>query len=398
MNSENTAKTVLLSTVLTALIIFSTAYILRSNIAEYFLTLVDLPQVEDLSRPEEVTNDIVATIEEVNPAVVSVIVTKNMPVYENYYESFNPGVSLNSYSIPRVRENGIKEKEVGGGSGFVVSNDGMIVTNRHVVDYDDAKYSILLNTGESYEVKVLARDPQFDIAILKITEPPEKALTFVKFGNSDELKLGESVIVIGNALAEFRNSVSVGVVSGLARTVTASDMMGNYEQLDQVIQTDAAINPGNSGGPLLNTKGEVVGVNVATTKDFKNISFALPSSVVEKVVDSVREYGEIIRPFMGVSYIMLNEHIAELNNLSISFGALITNNNNVNQLAVMPGSPADKSGILDGDIIISIDGVSLEDKDLSKVLRGKEVGQEIKIELVREGEQKVISLTLNKAL
>lgn len=397
MNSENIAKTVLLSTISTLFITFGLIFIFRSNIAEYFSSFVELPQAEEVTEAEEVTNDIVATIEKVNSAVVSVVVTKDIPVYERYYETFNHDSSFNSFSIPRVRENGTEEREVGGGSGFIVSNDGVIVTNRHVVDYEDARYYVLLNTGESYEVKVLASDPQFDIAILKISEPLEKVLTFVKFGNSDELKLGESVIVIGNALAEFRNSVSVGVVSGLARTVIASDMMGNYEQLDQVIQTDAAINPGNSGGPLLNVKGEVVGVNVATTEEADNISFALPSNMVERIVNSVREHGEIIRPFMGVNYIMLNEHIAEINNLPVSFGALVTNNN-LNQRAVMFGSPAERAGIKEGDIIVNIDGVSLEDKDLSTLLRSKRVNQEIQIELMRGDEQKVVSLTLEKAL
>lgn len=398
MYPENVAKSVLLSSAVTLLITFSIVYIFRVNIIEYFLTYLVLPQVEDVSKAEEVTNDIVSTIEKVNPAVVSVIVTKDVPIYEHYYETFNPGGLFNSFSIPRVRENGTEEREIGGGSGFIVGNDGMIVTNRHVVDYEDARYSILLNTGESYDVEVLARDPQFDIAILKISEPLEKALTFVKFGDSDELKLGESVIVIGNALAEFRNSVSVGVVSGLARTIIASDTMGNSEQLDQVIQTDAAINPGNSGGPLLSLSGEVVGVNVATTEDADNISFALPSNVVKKIVDSVREYGEIIRPFMGVSYVMLNEHIAEINNLSTNYGAWVANSNLVNQPAVLPDSPAAKAGILKGDVILSIDGVSLEDKDLITVLRSKEVGQKVEVELMRKDEQKVVSLTLEKAL
>lgn len=396
MESGTIAKTAFLSSLITILLIGGIIYIERNNILEYInqstLEAREVSVNSDFS-DESITD----TIERVNPAVVSVVITKNVPVYEQYYESFNPWGFFGGFNIPRVRENGTEEKEVGGGSGFIVSEDGLIVTNRHVVEDKEAKYSILLNDGTSYSVDVLARDPQLDIAILKINEPLKEKLTFVDFGDSESLKLGQTVIAIGNALAEFRNSVSVGVVSGLARSIVAGDGAGHSEQLDHVIQTDAAINPGNSGGPLLNVNGEVIGVNVATSRGADNISFALPSHVVKNVVDSVKEHGEIVRPFLGVRYAMINKKISELNNLTVDYGALVIRGETKEELAVMPGSPADKAGITENTIILEIDGEELRDSDLANILRQKSVNQEIKLKIIQAGEEKEVSVTLTKA-
>lgn len=397
MESGNIAKTALLSSFITLLFIGGVGYVARDSIVS--LIKVNQAPVSSEARVigEQSDTQLVSTIETVNPAVVSVVITKDVPIYEQYYESFYPGGFFGGFQVPRVRENGTEEKEVGGGSGFIVSNDGMIVTNRHVVEDKDARYSILLNDGTSYKVNVLARDPQLDIAILKINEPLKEALTFVNFGDSQSLKLGQTVIAIGNALAEFRNSVSVGVVSGLSRSIVASDGAGHSEQLDQVIQTDAAINPGNSGGPLLNVKGEVVGVNVATSRGADNIGFALPAHVVKGVVDSVKKYGEIVRPFLGVRYMMINSKIAELNNLSVDYGALVVRGDAREELAVMPGSPADKAGITENTIILSIDDEELRTKDLATVLREKTVGQEISLKILQVGEEKTVTATLTKS-
>jgi len=204
-------------------------------------------------------------------------------------------------------------------------------------------------------------------------------------------------VAIGNALGEFRNSVSVGVVSGLARSIVAADDRGQTEQLDQVIQTDAAINPGNSGGPLLNLAGEVVGVNVATSRGADNIGFALPAHAVRSVVESVIETGEIVRPYLGVRYVMINERIKELNNLTVEYGALVVRGETREELAVMPGSPADKVGILENDIIMAVDGIGLRDKDLVSVLRTKPVGATVVLTVLSKGVEETISVTLEKA-
>jgi serine protease Do len=274
----------------------------------------------------------------------------------------------------------------------------MIVTNAHVVSDTDARYSVLLHDGKSYAVDVLARDIALDIAVLKITEPITERLTYLSFGDSQSLQLGQTVVAIGNALAEFQNSVSVGVVSGLSRSITASDeVTGKSERLEQVIQTDAAINPGNSGGPLLNLKGEVIGVNVATSRGAENIGFALPAQAVEEVVRSVKEYGEIVRPYLGVRYTMLHERLAKANNIPVSYGALIVRGQQAEELAIAPGSPADKAGLLENDIILSIDGVDLKDTDLAVVLRTKKVGDTITLKVLSKGEEKTVVVTLEKA-
>ncbi len=338
-------------------------------------------------------------VEKVNPAVVSVVVTKDVPIYEQYYEEFNPWGDLwggfGGFSVPRVRENGTEEREVGGGSGFIVSADGLVVTNRHVVQDTEARYSVLTNEGESFEVEVLARDPQLDIAVLKI-QNADKAFEHILFGDSEKLRLGDTVVAIGNALGEFRNSVSVGVVSGLSRSITATDGQGMTERLDQVIQTDAAINPGNSGGPLLNLSGEVIGVNVATSRGADNIGFALPADLVAGVVASVVKTGKISRPFLGVRYLMVTESVQRKNELAVDFGALIARGETREDLAVMPGSPADRAGLRENDIILELDGERVVD-DLSVMLRRKSAGEIVVLTVLRGGEEIEIPVELSEA-
>lgn len=395
---QSIAKVVLTSSLLTVVIILATTFASRDFLVGYLIDKVEKSQSVEQQVSEEMVEPIIEAVSRVNPAVVSVVVTKDVPIYEQYYEAFNPGGPFGGVSIPRVRKNGTQEREVGGGSGFIVTQDGMIVTNHHVVADEAARYSVLMNDGTVYGTDILARDAELDIAILKISEPLKSPLTVVHFGASDELQLGQTVIAIGNALAEFQNSVSVGVVSGLSRSIAASDGFGKIEHLDQVIQTDAAINPGNSGGPLLNLAGEVVGVNVATSRGADNIGFAIPAQVVKQVVDSVREYGEIVRPYIGVRYTMITPRIAKANNLSVEYGALVVRGDLITDIAVVPESPADTAGLSEGDIILSVDGVELRDIELSTVLRKKVIGQEVSLEILHEDEQKTVSVTLERAL
>lgn len=398
MDTNNLARTIVLSSVLTLFVVFGVLYITRAELAQFILSQAGVPSETSVTNIFSGDTGIVSAIEQVNPAVVSVIVTKDVPVYERYYESLNPFGLRGGLTVPRVRENGTEEREVGAGSGFIVSTDGLIVTNRHVTEDEAARYSVVLNDGTIYRVVVLARDPQLDIAILKIDEPLTKALPYVHFGDSKALRLGEPVIAIGNALAEFQNSVSVGVVSGLARSIVASDAMGKTEQLHEVIQTDAAINPGNSGGPLLNVHGEVIGVNVATSRGADNIGFALPADLVKSVVDSVREHGEIIRPLLGVRYAMITPQIAKANGLPVTYGALVVRGVSADEPAVLPGSPAASAGITENMIILSVDGKELRNVDLATVLREKTVGQSVELGVLQDGVETVVLLTLAKAL
>jgi len=345
---------------------------------------------------------VVDVVKKSNPAVVSIIISKEVPKYETYYspnQENNPFGDLFpnffNFSFPQYRQNGTEKKEIGGGSGFFVSADGLIVTNKHVVEDKTAEYTVFTNDGKKHSAKVVARDQILDIALIKIEG---KDFPFLSFGNSDGLEVGQSVIAIGNALGEFRNTVSVGVVSGLARSITAGDGSGNSEFLDQVIQTDAAINPGNSGGPLINLSGKVVGVNVAIVQGSQNIGFALPINSVKSAVDSVKQTGKIVRPYLGVRYVAITSSIKEKNNLSVDYGVLVKVGANADELAVIPGSPADKAGIVENDIILEIDGTKLDDKtSLASIIRGKTVGQTITLKILHKGAEKTVSVTLEAA-
>lgn len=223
---------------------------------------------------------IVDVAREASPAVVAITISKYVPVYERYFEQLPFG-----FVVTRIREQGVEKVDVGGGSGFLVSPDGYIVTNKHVVSDEQAEYTVFLNDGSKYSAQVVARDEELDLAVMKISG---SSFPFLVFGDSDNLQVGEGVIAIGNALAEFRNTVSAGIVSGLSRSVVARDRLGRTEELNHLIQTDAAINPGNSGGPLLNLKGEVIGVNVAQAEGAENIGFAIGGNSAKRMLEKLR--------------------------------------------------------------------------------------------------------------
>lgn len=344
---------------------------------------------------------IVDAVKKTNPAVVSITISKEVPKYETYIDpnqnqspfgDLFPGFSFN---IPQYRQNGTEKKDIGGGSGFFVSSDGLIVTNKHVVDQKNVEYTVFTNDGRKHPATVVARDPVLDIALIKISGNDFPYLTL---GNSDSLEIGQSVIAIGNALAEFRNTVSVGVVSGLARSITAGSGSGGVELLDHVIQTDAAINPGNSGGPLLDLTGKVVGVNVAIAEGSQNIGFALPVNSVKSAIESVKSTGKITRPYLGLRYVAINAQMKEKNNLPVDYGVLVKPGTDTTELAVIPGSPADKAGIVENDIILEVDGVKLDDKtNLATLIRGKSIGQVVNLKILHRGEQKNISVILEAA-
>lgn len=345
-------------------------------------------------------NLVVDAVKKTNPAVVSIIISKQVPKYETYVDpnqqdnpfgDFFPGFNFN---IPQYRQNGTEKKDIGGGSGFLVSSDGLIVTNKHVVDQKDAEYTVYTNDGKKHTARVVARDPVLDIALIKIDGI---GFPFLSLGDSDKVNVGQSVIAIGNALGEFRNTVSVGVISGLARSITAGDSLGSSEALDQVIQTDAAINPGNSGGPLLDLSGNVIGVNVAIVQGSQNIGFALPINSVKGAIESVKSTGKIVRPFLGVRYIPINSDLKDKNNLSVDYGVLVQAGNQ-GELAVIPGSPADKAGIVENDIILEIDGTKIDEKtNLASIIRQKSVGQVVNLKILHKGVEKNVSVTLEAA-
>lgn len=349
---------------------------------------------------EAVTN----VVKSAQPAVVSIVITQDVPILEQYFEEqpnnfFNPfggffgnGTGPFSFQVPQLRQKGVEKQEVGGGSGFLVSADGYIVTNRHVVGQEQAEYTVFTNDGKDYAANVVARDPANDIAVLKIDG---NGFPFLQFTDSSQVQVGQSVIAIGNALGEFRNTVSVGVVSGLARSIVAGDGFGQAEQLNEVIQTDAAINPGNSGGPLLNLHGQVVGVNVAVALGSQNVGFALPANEVSSAVEQVKSGGTISRAFLGVRYTLITPVVRENNKLPVDYGVLIVRGQDQSELAVTPGSPADKAGIVENDIILEADGKKLDEQtSLSSIVAKKKVGDTMTLKLLHKGEEKTVTVTL----
>jgi serine protease Do len=344
-------------------------------------------------------SDVVNVVAAASPAVVSIVITKDVPVIERYYEEYqNPFGDIfgGLYRVPQYRQNGTEEREVGGGSGFLVSEDGYIVTNAHVVSDVEANYTAFLNDGSTYAAEVIAADTVLDVAVLKIEGDD---FSYLEFGDSATIKAGQSVVAIGNALGEFSNTVSVGVVSGLARSIIASNGAGVSEQLTNIIQTDAAINPGNSGGPLLDLSGRVIGVNVAASVGAaENIGFALPANAVKTSVDSIRENGRVIRPYLGVRFLTINELIKAENNLDIDQGALIVRGNEAAELAIVPGSPADKAGLEENDIILKVDDQVLDgEHPLNVVLQQYQVGDTIELRVLHDGSEKTVSATLEEA-
>lgn len=322
---------------------------------------------------------IIKVVEDSLPSVVTVGISKILSTEDrlemdpfNFFEPFK--------RIPGTE----KKIEQNIGSGFIISKDGLIITNKHVVSDNQAGYKVITNNEKEYEVKQIYRDPLNDLAIIKIDANGLKPL---KLGDSSKLKLGQLAIAIGTPLGEFTNTITTGVISGLGRGITAgSPFEGFVEKLDNVIQTDAAISAGNSGGPLLNSKGQVVGINTAIAGQGENIGFAIPVNVAKGLIDKFEERGfDYKLPYMGIRYQMVDKQTAILN--KIAEGAYI--------VEVVPDSPAEKAGLKDEDIITEFDGNKIngeDDQGLAKIILEKDVGDSVKIKYVRDG--KVITTTI----
>ncbi len=280
------------------------------------------------------------------------------------------------------------------GTGIIVSRDGLILTNKHVVPDNYSKLTVVLSDGTVYkDVEVVDKDLFNDVAFIKVRGA--KDLQPAPLGDSSKMRIGDKVIAIGNALGQFDNTVTSGIISGTGRPVVAGDGL-NSEQLQNLFQTDAAINPGNSGGPLVNINGEVIGVNTAVAGGAENIGFAIPINDIKPLLESVKSSGKIIRPYLGVRYLMLNEQIAKQLDIEATEGAYITGSGD--SPAVIAGSPADKAGIKDGDIITAIDGEKVsKDNTLMLLISRHQVGDKVKISLIRDGRTMDLSVTLEEA-
>lgn len=318
----------------------------------------------------------IQVVEEVSPAVVSIVVKKDLHDFDLRMQRMAGGEEL---------------YEVGSGTGFFVSPEGLIVTNKHVVDEERAVFSVITNDGEEIEATLIDTDPFLDIALLDIEGD---GYEYVRFADSDTSKPGQTVIAIGNSLSEYRNTVTKGVISGVNRRVATSFPFGRAEVIERAIQTDAAINPGNSGGPLVNLRGEVVGVNTAVSYDGNSIGFAIPINDVKQLVEDVKTSGRIIRPWLGVRYVMITEDIAEDSALDEVQGALL--NGTDESPSVFEGSPADKVNLQNGDIILEVDGMPLSESfTLGHAISTKRPGDEIILRISRDGE--IYNLAVNLA-
>ena len=316
---------------------------------------------------------------DVNPSVVSVNVTST-------------AVTQDFFGVGRQYE------QKSAGTGVIISKEGLIITNRHVVPSGTTEVKVVLSDSTELDADVVGRtngsDP-LDIAFLKIKDLQGHDITPAKIGDSDNIQVGDRVVAIGNALGQFQNTVTSGIISGFGRDIQASDG-GGVETLQNLFQTDAAINSGNSGGPLVNTASEVIGINVATATA-ENISFAIPINDVKPLIDTVLETGKLERPYLGVRYVPLNKEASKELGLSLEQGAYIPKST-ASRPSIVANSPAEKAGLKEEDIIIEINGQKLDDKNTVVSILGRlRVGTTVDIKISRSGQEQTLKATLEPA-
>ncbi|PIZ00433.1 hypothetical protein COY62_02515 [bacterium (Candidatus Howlettbacteria) CG_4_10_14_0_8_um_filter_40_9] len=279
------------------------------------------------------------------------------------------------------------------GTGFIISSDGLIVTNKHVVSDYEATYSVFTSDGDEHRATVKAKDPLNDIAFLTIDG---KNLPTAELGDSDQLKVGQTAIAIGNALGQYQNTVTSGVISAIGRAVPVGDASGaSSETLENVIQTDAAINPGNSGGPLINLDGQVIGINTAIDSSGQSIGFAIPINAVKTAIDSVKKTGKVTRPYIGLRYIPVTKEFAARNDIGVASGILVYGGGTTS--GVVAGSPADKAGIKENDVILDINGIGVNgNQTLAGALLKYSPGETVTLKIFRDGKNISVKVKLGE--
>jgi len=344
---------------------------------------------------------IVKIAKSVCPAVVTVVVSRDLPKIESFY-SFPFGGK--EYLMPKMEDNkgvktNVEKTQIGGGSAFIISADGYILTSNHVVADTSADYTVILDPQHKYPAKVLSRNPINDIAVLKISA---KGLPFVELADSSTIEMGEEVVAVGNALGEFHDTLA-GIISGLSRFITAFGGADHQTQnLRGLIQTDAAINPGNSGGPLVNMDGKAIGINTAMIMGAQNIGFAIPINYAKKDLNEVKKYGKIVVPFLGIKYVLISKDMAQINKLPINDGALVVREA-LGEPPVIKGSAADRAGIKEFDIIVECNGEKITLKNpLANILQKCKIGQETTFKVLRpasageKGEEIILKAILDE--
>lgn len=330
--------------------------------------------LETVSATASEEEQVIAAVERAVPAVVSILVQEEIDVSVE---------SLYGGAVVEKGDGDSRYLEVGRGTGFLISAGGMIVTNRHVVMDRNHRLIVFLSDGSRHEARVLDIDPVNDLALIAIEGTGYPVLDLAA---DDDFRVGQTTIAIGNALGKFENTVTRGVLSGVGRSIEATDYAtGEIEVLDEVLQTDAAINSGNSGGPLMDLDGRVIGVNTAVDHDAQGLGFAIPVSEIRKVLSSYLAFGSIARPRLGVRYVAITPDLVEREGLSREEGAWITEGE-YGESPVVFGSPAQAVGLEAGDIVFEVDGVPLEGRrNLSRAIQSKQVGDRVTLKVDRGG-------------
>lgn len=356
-------------------------------------------------------SSVVSVAEQVSPSVVSIVVSKELPrYYQNPYDfffgtpfGFNPFFEPENRSPTPRRNNETPQRpqQVGGGTGFIVTSNGLVMTNRHVVDDEQADYTVITQDGTQYAAEVVTKDTVSDMAFLKMKPREGSApnnLPVVKFvPDPDSVRIGQTVVAIGNALAEFDNTVTTGVVSGKGRKIVAGGFSQGSEELRGLIQTDASINPGNSGGPLVNLSGEVIGINTAIASEGQGIGFSIPldQRLIGRLLDQVNKHGRILRPYLGIRYVAVTEELDKQYKLGTAKGAWIRGEEDMP--GVIAGTPAAKAGLRGGDVIVRMDGKEVTEKTpLQDLLSEANPGDSVTLTILRDGRTQDVKVTLDE--
>lgn len=384
-NAKNQEKTAVLNTRLVIILVAFLAGILGGVLGARFVPGNRITSLDTSAQQQIVSSQselISKLASDVSPSVVSINVTSARQPVTSFEQLFGDSSSQTSESA---------------GTGIIISSDGMIITNRHVIPDGDIDISVTTNDGKTYDnVELIAKDPRtnFDIAFIKINGVSD--LKPATIGDSSKMKVGDAVIAIGYALGEFSNTVTSGIISGVGRPITASDGGSNAESLTNLFQTDAAINPGNSGGPLVNMSGEVIGINTAVAGNAENIGFSIPVNDVKTQIASILEKGKIEVPYLGIRYVVVTPALQKRFDLAIDFGAWLKSSDATQ--AVINGSPADKAGLKEGDIVTYVNGEKVDvDNPLATRLSKYGVGDSVELTYVRDGKEQKTTATLEAA-
>lgn len=362
--------------IMIAMTLLTVGIIILAAGAAYLYGASRTPSIKEQRQTIVQEGEVIADVaEEVGQSVVSIVAEQQQRVNSFYYG-------------PQTRTS------QAAGTGVIVDESGHILTNKHVVPESATSIQIVMSDGTRYsDVKLVGRDPLNDLAILKVESP--KDFKPARFADSDAVRTGQKVIAIGNALGQFQNTVTSGIISGMGRPIAASSESGGQpEQLTNLFQTDAAINSGNSGGPLLNYNGEVIGINTAVAANAENIGFAIPINEAKGIITSAQETGRVVRPYIGVRFTMLTPDIAKELELSIDKGAYISRDSG----SIVSGSPAEAAGLKPGDVITKVNDIVLSDTvSLASAVGRFRVDEEVRLTVIRDSKEQVISVKLSEA-